>query len=133
MAKLEQNLFSATPNVLKKVAVATLCMLLMGLFLAVGCVKQKNCDCSLTGKFVYYENTEEIIYCGDFKKVNAVIISDDTTGTDYYYIVGAIPKKFEVKDTLHVSACVKKVPRNGACLAYGVGAIYKLKCIEEEN
>jgi len=95
------------------------------------CVKQKNCDCGVTGKFIYYENTEEIIYCGYSKEVNALIISNDREY--YYYIDGSIPKKFQVRDTLHVKACLKEVSRNGHCLAHGVSTIYKLKCIEKED
>ena len=109
----------------KKVAIAALCVVMMGL---ASCVKQKNCDCGITGKFIYYENPEEIIYCGYPKDVNALIISDDRE----YCIDGSIPKKFQVRDTLQVNACLKKVSRNGPCLAHGIPTIYKLKCIEKE-
>ena len=95
-----------------------------------GCVKQKNCDCGLTGKFVYYENSEKIIYCGRKVMANALFIPDNSLG--YCYINGNVPIKFKSKDTLYVTVCLKEEHPN-FCLAFGVSAIFKLKCIEKED
>ena len=94
------------------------------------CVKQKNCDCGLTGKFIYYEKPEEIIYCGYPKDVNALFISDNTDS--WYYITGSIPNKYKINDTINVSLCLKEVKRDW-CLAFGVSVIYNLTCIEKED
>jgi hypothetical protein len=42
MTKLKKKLFSATPGVVKRGTVATLCTLMVGLFLVVGCKKDKS-------------------------------------------------------------------------------------------
>jgi len=113
---------------MKKSILFLLILLLLG---SMACVKQKNCDCELTrtGKFVYYEKPQEIIYCGDLhKKVDAVLILDERD----YYIVGSIPNKFQTQDTVFVTACLKEVPKND-CLTFGIGVIYKLTCIEKED
>jgi len=110
-----------------------LLLLLLPVLALASCVKQKNCDCELpvTGKFVYYENQKEIIYCGRERNVNAVIVADKERLRDYY-IVGSIPKKFQMQDTVYVTACLKQERQRG-CLAYGIGSIYKLTCIEKED
>ena len=45
------------------------------------------------------------------------------------YIVGNVPTNFKSKDTLNVTVCLKEVKKD-ICLAHGVGAVYKLQCIE---
>ena len=98
------------------------------------CVKQKDCYCGLAtirGNFVYYEEPKEIIYCGYEKMVNAVIIQDVTEIP--FYIVDAIPNKFQIKDTVYVMACLDEVIKKGPCLAFGEGRIFKLKCIEKHK
>jgi len=117
----------------KKTATFTAKMLCLGLLALpvlclASCIKQKKCDCGMTGKFVYFENKEEIIYCGNKINVNAVFFSTESM----HYIVGSIPKKFQVKDTTNVVVCLKK-EKQGICLAYGISSIYKLKCIEKED
>jgi len=99
--------------------------------LAIGCVKQKNCDCGLKGKFVYYENQEEIIYCGHERKVNAAFFSTDQPEFPYY-IVNSVPAKFKLKDTLNVIVCLEQEKRD-ICMTYGIGSVYKLKCIKKED
>ena len=118
---------------LQKVTVGILCLVLVGL---ASCVKQKNCDCDLKGKFVYFEEPKEIIYCGYNREVNAVLISKGITEfgiTDFpHYIVSSVPTKFKSKDTLNVAVCLKAEKRDG-CRDAGAGAVYKLKCIEKED
>ena len=114
---------------MKKLILLLMFLPLLGL---VSCVKQQNCYCGLStisGTFVYFEEPKEIIYCGYEQKVNALLISDSLELE--YYIIGSIPKTFQTKDTIYVMTCLEEVKRKGACLAYGVGSIYKLKCIEE--
>jgi len=116
-----------------------LILLFLPIFGFGSCVKQKNCDCELpvTGKFVYYENQREIMYCGNIIKVNAGIRRSDYDSSDeseyaYFNIIGSIPKIFQMKDTVYVTACLKEVQKKG-CLTFGVGTIYKLTCIEKED
>ena len=131
-----KNFFSATKNVAKRSTVAILCMVLVSVFAITSCIKQKKCDCGISGKFVYFEEPEEIIYCGNERKVNAAIVPNDLIEErrflNYYCIVGSIPKEFRTKDTVNVTVCLKEEKR-GVCLAHGVGVVYNLKCIEKED
>ncbi len=98
-----------------------------------GCVKQKNCDCDMIGKFVYFENGEEINYCGHKRKRNATVIIPRydllCDATISYPIYGAIPEKFRTKDTLNVAVCIKTKELN--CFTSFTHPIYKLTCIEK--
>jgi hypothetical protein len=105
------------------------------------CVKQKNCDCGLTGKFVYYEKPQKEIVCGYEHLITAFFIPDYTWTNDSaignitpYYgpIVGNVPKEYQTTDTIHVTVCLKE-QIEGFCLAYGWSNMYKLKCIEKVN
>ena len=120
--------------VMKKLVIVLGCIFFC--LLIVSCVKQKNCDCDITGKFVYFENGEEIMYGGSKCIVNAAVIPNGLTRDEGYYsrynIVGSVPKEFRKKDTVNVSVCLKIVKSNG-CLPSGVCDIYKLKCIEKED
>ena len=113
--------------IMKKIILITFALFCIGLF--TNCVKKKNCDCAMTGKFVYYNEPEKIFYCNNEIKVNAVFISEHS---DFIaYIKDNIPSKFRKNDTIKVNICLKEKIKNGPCLGYGVGIIYKLKCIEE--
>jgi len=111
---------------MKKLFLILLLIPVLGL---TSCVKQKDCECGLSGKFVYYDPPEEIIYCGNFKNVNALFISENK---GMYYITGTIPNKYQVNDTINVSLCLKEVKKSG-CRFYGVSVIYNLTCIEKEE
>ena len=104
-------------------------LVLLGL---TSCIKQKDCDCEsvLLGKFVYYETPEEVSYCGDLQKINAIIINDFTEPP--YQICGSIPKEYQVKDTINVRVCLK-LWHKGNCTVMGIGAIYNITCIEKEE
>jgi len=128
-----KNLFPRAQDALKKVTAGMLCLVLVGLCLSVaGCVKQSRC--TMKGKFVYYENKEEIYNCGSTRsKANAVFFADGII-REPYYIVNSIPAKFKSKDTLDVMVClrgIKIVHMFGGCHDTGDGA-YKLTCIEED-
>ena len=92
------------------------------------CVKQKNCDCGLSGKFIYYDPPVYDFYCGYERLINAYFYTPEHG----YCIVGSIPKEFRTKDTLNVSVCLKKEKQHG-CLAFGLGEIFNLTCIERED
>ena len=117
-----------------------LLLLLHALGLA-SCVKQRNCDCGLSGKFIYFEIPETIICRGYDCEVNAAFIPNGLTEESLLYgyysrynIVGSIPKEFKTKDTLNVSVCLKEENvKSGIHLAAGVAVVYKLKCIEKED
>ncbi|GHV43386.1 hypothetical protein FACS1894180_2300 [Bacteroidia bacterium] len=114
------------------------------MFVSTSCTKQKNCECGLTGRFIYYEEPQEVIYCGDSqnKKVNALFILNGDEGVPdtllyKYYIVGSIPKSFQTQDTVYVNVCLKEI-NDGPYLFAGTSdffpceySIYKLKCIEK--
>jgi len=113
-----------------------LILLILSIFGLISCVKQKDCDCGLTGKFIYFEETEEIIYCASKQKVNALFIPEVSFpgySSSFYYIIGSIPNKFKTKDTLNVTVCLKEKRPRDICFTEGVGAIYTLKCIEKED
>jgi len=95
---------------------------------ATSCVKQKNCDCAMKGKFVYFEEPKDIIYCGYERKVNAVFIQNNADR----YIISSIPNKFRVKDTINVSVCLKEETKNN-CRFIGESIVFKIKCIRKED
>jgi hypothetical protein len=120
---------------MKKYYFLIIILTLLGL---TSCIKQKNCDCEkkVFGKFVYYENPEEISLCGTRYKINAVIFVEDFTSPIFtikqYDITGTIPKEYQVKDTIDVSACLK-YDKSGSCVVVGDVGIYNLTCIEKEE
>ncbi len=114
--------------VMRRLLMILLVLPLLGLM---SCVKQKNCDCSQKGKFVYFENKKTIIYCGYDHQVNAAFFSTEREDAPLY-IVGYIPVKFRTKDTLNVDVCLEEETK-GVCLAFGEGSVYKLKCIEKKD
>ena len=102
------------------------------------CVKQKNCDCGLTGKFVYLDK-EIRSACGD--KITAVFVPygiytngyiDAETYLSTHYIAGYIPNKFR-KNTDNVTVCVEEIKKDRFCVYYGISSVYKLTCIEKEE
>ena len=113
---------------MKYIKIILLFLPLLGL---VSCVKQKKCNCNMKGKFIYYEDKETIIYCGDDHTVNAAFFSSERENSPLY-IVGNVPMKFRTKDTLNVNVCLKEETKS-LCLSFGEGYVYKLKCIEKED
>ena len=113
---------------LQKVTVGILCLVLVGL---ASCVKQKNCDCGLKGKFIYYETPQENLGCGAGEYYAIFIPDDQHLGSCRIY--SDIPKKFQTKDTISVSVCFNIDP-SSAHNAYSIDCRkYKIKCIEKED
>jgi hypothetical protein len=113
-----------------------LILVLISLLGLTSCVKQKNCDCEkrLTGRFIYYENPKEILYCEKLIKVSAIFIHNIT---EYPFItekniVGFIPKDYQEKDTINVSVCLE-LGNSGNCVQTGERAIYNIKCINKAD
>lgn len=98
-------------------------------FITTGCVKQSNCDCcdQKIGRFVYYEEPQEIIFCAEKTETSGLYITPEGHGV---HIVGYIPKAFRVKDTIDVKICLKVIKRE-ICRYYGVPSVHKIKCIEK--
>ena len=114
---------------MKKIFLVTISVLSLLVFTS--CVKQDNCDCGLStvrGKFVYFENGKKITYCDQEKTVNAVVFQDTTEVA--FFIIGTIPKKYHVTDTVFTITCLEEVPKE-LCWGVGVSRIFRLKCIEE--
>ena len=116
-----------------------LLLLLLPLLGLTSCVKQNNCDCRLTGKFVYYEKPQKEIVCGYEPSITAFFIPDHSFMNDSiignippYYgpIVGNVPKEFQTTDTIHVSICLKEQFED-FCFGYGWSNMYKIQCIEK--
>ncbi|MDR1112454.1 MAG: hypothetical protein LBL18_01665 [Bacteroidales bacterium] len=93
------------------------------------CVKQHDCDYGETGSFTSYKEPQKIIVCGLGTDINALFHADNGR---IYPIVGNIPKAYQDQTDIRVRASVKKFGRERICVAYGVPAVYKLKCIERE-
>jgi hypothetical protein len=129
MKRQKKKFFPKTPSVWKRSIVVILCTVLVGLTC---CVKQKNCDCSLKGKFVYFEQPEEIYYYGSNREANAVFFSPEIKAGFPHYIMNSVPTKFRSKDTLNVAVCLKEEKQRGGH-TYGIGIVYNLKCIEKED
>jgi len=66
MVKSKRNLFSTMSSILKKGTVVTLCMVLIGLFLSVGCKKEKN-----------GEETKDEGFCS-YNKILMLIVDEQT-------------------------------------------------------
>lgn len=96
---------------------------------ATACIKRKNCDCALEGKFVYFKEPIKIEPAPHGNPdVNAIFYPK---GSEYYfyYIQDYIPIKFRTNDTINVSICLEKKNR---CYIYdGHFCPYKIKCIEK--
>ncbi|MDL2227432.1 hypothetical protein LJC30_00900 [Odoribacter sp. OttesenSCG-928-L07] len=93
-----------------------------------GCVKQKNCEGCITGKWVYFEEP----ICPDYiapsycNKINAMFYVD-TSSTPLYFIE-PIPKAFKSSDTITVCLSFKFIPN----LIYNYDILpFKLVCIEK--
>ncbi len=89
-----------------------------------GCPKQSECDCGLTGKFVYNPYWSP----GFNRTIEAHFIPDHDSDR-YYRIVGFIPYDFRTTDTIRVNICtsVRELTRNQD----DVCVVHKLKCIEK--
>jgi len=93
------------------------------------CVKQENCDNGLIGKFIYYENPQEFIGCGNQGAHNALFIPDG--GQADCRIFGSVPKEFQVKDTLYVRVSFNLDPDDIHNMYVHDCRKYKIKCIEK--
>ena len=87
--------------------------ILMAIF-ATGCIRQKDCDCGLTGRLIYYNNAvsrdgySNAIFVPDgveFSDSNDYI--DALTYRSIYHIIGNIPYKFR-KDTDNIAVCLEE-------------------------
>ena len=114
-------IFHSLETVMKKIILFLLAITTLSL---TSCVKQKNCDCGLSGQFIYYDPPAEVLYCGGDTPMNAVFITGDSCYSVSHFILGNVPKNFRTKDTLNVSVCLKKEARNG-CLTFGITAVCK--------
>ncbi len=111
--------------IMKKILISIFVMFLV---FSTGCIKRNNCDCGLTGKFIYFEEEQYFPPDGGistYVKVNALFISDNESA---YPIYGKIPKKYQVMDTIEVNVCVKNIDKRAYTdhLPH-----YKLTCIEK--
>jgi len=111
---------------------------IIGLFIslsAVSCVKQKKCDCDLTGTWQYLEEPYYIPANKGLprKKIVAVIKNSEEESNDFgVKITGKIPKEFRCLYPIRVRYCIERVKDN-----FNVGTRYpcvnELKCIEKED
>ena len=137
MKKHITNLYSLLQGKSRKVAWAVVpsVVLILFAFVISGCVKQKNCDYENTkvGKFVYlkepYNSTNAVLgglrLCPENKTIVAHFIYDERD----IAIMGYIPHKFRVQDTVNVRVSLK-----GECHGIRTGdqvSIFSLKCIEK--
>jgi hypothetical protein len=114
---------------MKKIIFIFFCLFLSGIIVT-GCVKQSDCNCALTGKFVFLKDpyiSDSSFYIED-EEIKAHFISDFN---QIYYIYGTIPKKFQGTDTSLVNICVK-TPYSGRTLDLRKD-IYSITCIEMKN
>jgi hypothetical protein len=97
------------------------------------CVKQKNCDCGLTGIFEYSNEKIDLsdmgLWSSDKSDIHAIFTVENG---NTYFIKGAIPKEYKQIKPISVSVCLDEY--DGIRIA-DVGCVYpcKLKCIEKEN
>ena len=113
------------------------CILLLALpaLIFAGCVKQKNCEGCIPGKFIYLEtplNAGDIDYPSlngeDNGEIVAKFYSDDSENPILLHLVNPVPQKVRSHDTIKV------------CLSYSVASSHpnglgpstcKLTCIEK--
>jgi hypothetical protein len=91
-----------------------------------GCVKQRNCDCGLTGTFVYLKEPYEApTNCATREKIVAEFNST-------VLITGYVPHKFQSGDSIKVRLCGEYVCKKAFTFSANTPTIFKLKCIERE-
>jgi len=107
---------------------------LVGLFIAVSCVKQKDCEEGISGTFQYLEKPLYMVSnCSNKeKKVTAVIFLDDDNYTDTVYITGNIPAKYKSGNLIKVRFLLCDENWYGPAVICGP-SVNKLKCIEKED
>ncbi len=95
-----------------------------------GCVKQSDCDCGLTGKFVYFD---EPYYPGpQYYKPDTKIVAHFIQDTRVYHIYGYVPNKYRSQDTLDVKVCLEVLQFPEYQYTHGMWIpTYSLKCIEK--
>ncbi|MDR0363976.1 MAG: hypothetical protein LBH92_03025 [Bacteroidales bacterium] len=103
-------------------------MTVLLLLATAGCVKQKNCDCAITGTFVYLEQSYEKADMCPSTSVVAHLIIDSY---DTLLIVGKVPKKFRTNDSIPVNVCLKSLCKSYLTVALPEG--YSLECIEKKE
>jgi len=106
------------------------CLLSITSIIFTSCVKQSDCDCGLTGKFIYLDEpyiTDSSFYIKD-KKIKAHFFSDSN---QIFHIYGTIPTKFEISDTSIVNICLQ-TPYSGRTLDL-TKDVYYITCIEQKN
>ena len=112
---------------IKKILIITIPISLMIIF-ATACIKRKNCDCALEGKFVYFKEPIQVLLLGPHDRdVNAIFYPN---GGGIIYIQDYIPIKFRTNDTINVSICVE-VKINAIETHEGHICPCKIKCIEK--
>ena len=109
-------------------------LLLASLLATTGCIKQKNCDCGVSGTFVYLKKPYDApVECtSKDQRVVAHFYSDDVPDEGIIYITGNVPKEYRTYDTLHVSICSKYICEGKGGVTFGY-KVHKLKCIEMED
>ena len=109
-------------------------LLLASLLATTGCIKQKNCDCSMSGAFVYLKAPYKTwITCSNEKQeIVAHFFENNFLDESPVRIVGNIPKKFQSYDTMSISICCEKFCAGNIEFGHGY-PVYKLKCIETED
>ena len=83
-------------NILKLV------LLLLPLLVLAGCVKQKNCENCVTGKWIYLQEPYAIVGYTTTFTVVAHFYEDGSLFYNPLRFIGKVPPKFMSKDTLHV-------------------------------
>jgi len=96
------------------------------------CVKQKNCDCGLTGIFEYSNEKIDLSVMGLWSQDKSDLHAIFTGENGICFIKGTIPKEYKQKEPIAVSVCLEEY--DGIRLA-DASCVYpcKLKCIEKEN
>jgi hypothetical protein len=102
------------------------CLFSIASLIFTSCVKQSDCDCGLTGKFVYLE---EPYYTGpEYFKPDTKIVAHFIKDSCVYPIYGYIPKDYRNHDTLDVNVCFDELQLPE--YRFEMYVTYSLKCIE---
>jgi hypothetical protein len=127
MKKNREIFFEKAQRACKRSTAAMLCIILA--LATTSCVKQRNCDCGETGKFVYLKEPYEEISTGCSKKGKIVAHFFREKNPLYpIQLSGYVPIKYRSTDTVDVWICYEN-PCNFFIHAEGPD-YYELKCIE---